>query len=95
MPRPGPGILARASATLGASVTVAASLRLGGSPWLLRAGGREVVLRVNSAERVGDTRTEIAVTTRMADADPGLTHEVLLARRDAFLTAAPAVLVSR
>jgi aminoglycoside phosphotransferase (APT) family kinase protein len=72
MPRPGPDVLAWASAVLGASVTVAASLRLGGSPWLLRAGDREAVLRVNRAERVGDTRTEVAAMTRVADADPGL-----------------------
>jgi len=55
MVQPDPEVLAWASAVLGSEVTVIRSLRLGGPPWLLRAG---------------------------------LTREVMLERRDAFLAAA-------
>jgi Ser/Thr protein kinase RdoA (MazF antagonist) len=35
-------------------------LRQGDSPWLLRAGDRQVVLRVVRAGRAGETATEVA-----------------------------------
>jgi Ser/Thr protein kinase RdoA (MazF antagonist) len=57
-------------------VTVIRSLRLGGTPWLLRAGdlpagdlpagGRNVVLRVAPARRAGETETEVAAMTHVA-----------------------------
>jgi Ser/Thr protein kinase RdoA (MazF antagonist) len=42
-------------------------LRDGGSPWLLLAGGRRLVLRVVRAERAGETETEIAAMTCVAE----------------------------
>jgi Ser/Thr protein kinase RdoA (MazF antagonist) len=68
MAYPEPGILAWASAVLGSEVTVVRSLRLGGTPWLLRGGGRNVVLRVIAAERAGETQTEVAAMTHVAQA---------------------------
>jgi aminoglycoside phosphotransferase (APT) family kinase protein len=49
-----------ASAVLGAEVTLLRGLRHGGAPWLLRAGCREVVLRVARAEQAAETATEVA-----------------------------------
>jgi hypothetical protein len=49
-----------ASAVLDTEVTVLRGLRHGGSPWLLRAGGREVVLRVARGEQAAETATEVA-----------------------------------
>jgi aminoglycoside phosphotransferase (APT) family kinase protein len=63
-----PGVLAWASAVLGSEVTVVRSLRLGGSPWLVRACDRTAVLRVAAAERAGETQTEVAAMTRVARA---------------------------
>jgi aminoglycoside phosphotransferase (APT) family kinase protein len=68
MAHPDPDVLAWASAVLGSEVAVVRSLRLGGSPWLLRAGGRNVVLRVITPERAGETETEVAAMTRVAQA---------------------------
>jgi Ser/Thr protein kinase RdoA (MazF antagonist) len=60
-------------------VTVVRSLRLGGSPWLLRTGERDVALRVIAAERAGETETEVAALTHAArGADPGLPVAELL-----------------
>ena len=56
-------VLDWASAVLGSEVTVLRGLRLGGSPWLLRAGDREVVLRVAPAEQAAETATEVAAMT--------------------------------
>lgn len=68
-----PGVLAWASAALGNEVTVVRSLRLGGSPWLLRTGDQNTVLRVAAAERAGEAETEVAALTYAAcAADPGL-----------------------
>jgi aminoglycoside phosphotransferase (APT) family kinase protein len=73
MAHPDPEVLAWASAALGTEVTVVRSLRLGGSPWLLRTGDRNVVLRVSAAERAGETETEVAAMTQVARAaEPGL-----------------------
>jgi hypothetical protein len=66
MAHPDPGVLAWASAALGSDVAVVRSLRLGGTPWLLRGGGRNVVLRVIAAERAGETETEVAAMTHVA-----------------------------
>ena len=55
-----------ASAVLDTEVTVLRGLRHGGSPWLLRAGGREVVLRVARGEQAGETATEVAAMTYAA-----------------------------
>src|SRR5690349_21166439 len=73
MARPAPEVLAWASSVLGSEVTVIRSLRLGGTPWLLRAGdlragGRNVVLRVIAARRAGETETEIAAMTHVTRA---------------------------
>ena len=55
-----------ASAVLDTEVTVLRGLRHGGSPWLLRAGDREVVLRVARAEQAAETATEVAAMTYTA-----------------------------
>ena len=73
MAYPPPEVLAWASSVLGSEVTVIRSLRLGGTPWLLRAGdlragGRKAVLRVIAARRAGETETEIAAMTHVARA---------------------------
>jgi len=47
-------------------VTVLRGLRDGDSPWLLRAGNREVILRVVRAQRVAETATEVAAMTHAA-----------------------------
>lgn len=59
-------VLDWASAVLDTEVTVLRGLRHGGSPWLLRAGDREVVLRVARAERATETATEVAAMTCVA-----------------------------
>jgi hypothetical protein len=61
-------VLAWVSAVLDAEVTVLRGLRHGGSPWLLRAGDREVVLRVARAEQAAETATEVAAMTYAARA---------------------------
>jgi len=71
MARPAPEVLAWASSVLGSEVTAIRSLRLGGTPWLLRvsdlrAGGRNAVLRVIAARRAGETETEVAAMTHVA-----------------------------
>ncbi len=63
MAGPDAGVLDWVSVILDAEVTVVRGLRLGGSPWLLRAGDREVVLRVAPAEQVAETATEVAAMT--------------------------------
>jgi hypothetical protein len=60
------GVLSWASAILGAEVTVLRGLRDGGSPWLLRAGDQQVVLRVARAQWVTETATEVAAMARAA-----------------------------
>jgi hypothetical protein len=73
MAHPDPEVLAWASAALGTEVTVVRSLRLGGSPWLLRTGDRNVVLRISAARRAGEAATEVAAMTQAARATkPGL-----------------------
>ena len=66
MAGPAPEVIAWASAILGAEVTVLRGLRHGSSPWLLRAGDREVVLRVARAEQAPETATEAAAMTYAA-----------------------------
>jgi aminoglycoside phosphotransferase (APT) family kinase protein len=56
-------VLDWASATLGTEVSVLRGLRHGGSPWLLQAGDREVVLRVAPAEHAAQTATQVAAMT--------------------------------
>jgi hypothetical protein len=63
---PDPGVLGWVSALLDTEVTVLRGLRHGGSPWLLRAGDREVVLRVARAEQAAETATEVAAMTYAA-----------------------------
>lgn len=63
MADPGAEVLDWASAVLDTEVTVLRGLRHGGSPWLLRAGDREVVLRVARAELAAETATEVAAMT--------------------------------
>ena len=55
-----------ASAVLDTEVTVLRGLRHGGSPWLLRAEDREVILRVARAEQAAETATEVAAMTCVA-----------------------------
>ena len=66
MAAPDAGVLDWASAILDTKVTVLRGLRNGGSPWLLRAGDRQVVLRVARAEQVAETATEVAAMTYAA-----------------------------
>jgi hypothetical protein len=68
MAHPDPGVLGWASAVLGGEVAVVRGLRLGGSPWLLRASDRDVVLRVAAAERAREAETEVAAMTHAARA---------------------------
>ena len=68
VPLPDVEVLDWASAVLGAEVTVLRGLRDGASPWLLRADGRQLVLRVARAERVAETATEVAAMTCAARA---------------------------
>jgi aminoglycoside phosphotransferase (APT) family kinase protein len=68
MAGPDPEVVAWASAVLGTGVTVLRGLRHGSSPWLLRAGDREVVLRVARAELAAETATEVAAMTFAASA---------------------------
>jgi hypothetical protein len=63
MAYPDAEVLDWASAVLDAEVMVLRGLRQGGSPWLLRAGDREVILRVVRAERAAETATEVAAMT--------------------------------
>src|SRR5260370_36412733 len=60
MAYPDAEVLDWASAVLDTEATVLRGLRHGGSPWLLRAGGREVVLRVARAGLAAETATEVA-----------------------------------
>jgi len=66
MASPDAEVLDWASAILDTKVTVLRSLRNGGSPWLLRAGDRQVILRVARAEQVAETATEVAAMTYAA-----------------------------
>jgi len=61
-------VLDWASAVLDTEVTVLRGLRHGGSPWLLRAGDREVILRVARAGQAAETATEVAAMTHAARA---------------------------
>ncbi len=63
MARPGTEVLDWASAVLGSAARVLRGLRNGGSPWLLRAGDREVILRIAHGGRVTETATEVAAMT--------------------------------
>jgi aminoglycoside phosphotransferase (APT) family kinase protein len=66
MAYPDVAVLDWASAALDTEVTVLRGLRHGGPPWLLRAGDREVVLRVARAEQAAETATEVAAMTHAA-----------------------------
>ena len=68
MAYPDAEVLDWASAVLDTEVTVLRGLRQGGSPWLLRAEEREVVLRVARGEQAADTATEVAAMTQAAQA---------------------------
>jgi hypothetical protein len=59
-------VLGWVSAVLGTEVAVLRGLRHGDSPWLLRAGDREVILRVARAENAGWAATEAAAMTCVA-----------------------------
>jgi aminoglycoside phosphotransferase (APT) family kinase protein len=59
-------VLDWAATILDAEVTVVRGLRHGGSPWLLRGGDREVVLRVARAEWAAQTATEVAAMSYVA-----------------------------
>jgi aminoglycoside phosphotransferase (APT) family kinase protein len=65
---PDADVLAWASAVLAAGVTVVRGLSHGGSPWLLRAGDREVVLRIAPAGQAAQIATEVAAMTCAAQA---------------------------
>jgi Ser/Thr protein kinase RdoA (MazF antagonist) len=60
MAYPAAEVLDWVSAVLDAEVTVLCGLRNGRSPFLLRGGDREVILRVVPAERAAETATEVA-----------------------------------
>lgn len=59
-------ILDWTAAILDTEVTVLRGLRHRSSPWLLRAGYREEVLRVAHAEQAAETATEVAAMTCVA-----------------------------
>jgi Ser/Thr protein kinase RdoA (MazF antagonist) len=59
-------VLDWASAVLGSAVAVVCGLRHGGSPWLLRAADREVILRVAHSGQAAETATEVAAMTHAA-----------------------------
>jgi aminoglycoside phosphotransferase (APT) family kinase protein len=61
-------VLGWASAVVGSEVVVVRGLRQGGSPWLLRAGDSELVLRVKRAGQAAETATEVAAMTCAARA---------------------------
>jgi aminoglycoside phosphotransferase len=63
---PDTAVLDWASDILATEVTVLRGLRQGGSPWLLLAGNREVILRVARAELVAETATEVTAMTYAA-----------------------------
>lgn len=66
MAYPDTEVLIWASAILDTEVAVLRGLRHGGSPWLLQAGHREVVLRVTNAKFAAETATEVAAMTYAA-----------------------------
>ena len=79
MAYPDAQVLDWVSAVLNTRVTVLRGLRDGGSPWLLRAGDREVVLRVAPAELAAETATEVAAMTHAGEvAGPALPVAELL-----------------
>lgn len=63
MAYPDTEVLDWTSAMLDTEVMVLRGLRHGSSPWLLRAGDREVVLRVARPEYVAETATEVTAMT--------------------------------
>ncbi len=66
MAYPDTEVLDWASAVLGVEVTVVRGLHYGSAPWLLRAGSREVVLRVARGEYAAETATEVAAMACVA-----------------------------
>lgn len=75
------------------AVEVVRGLRDGASPWLLSAGGREVVLRVGSTDGAGSLATE-AAALRLAD-DLGVPAPALMAADDGTENGIPLVLCER
>jgi hypothetical protein len=53
------------SAILGGEITVERGLRQGGSPWLIRAGGAAVVLRVAPVDSRERLATEVAMAIEL------------------------------
>lgn len=68
MASPDAAVIDWVSTVLASDVAVLRGLRHGGSPWLLRARDREVVLRVAPSERAAGIATEVAAMTCAARA---------------------------
>ena len=95
MAYPDAEVLDWASAVLGSEVRVLRGLRQGGSPWLLRAGRREVVLRVARGEQAAETATEVAAMAQAARAGGTVPVAELLAYDCAEQTGFGLVLTAR
>ncbi len=74
-------------------VTVVCGLREGGSPWLLEAGDREVVLRVGQPGDASSLATEVAALSLAAEA--GVPAPALLGHDDGTAAGVPLVLTER
>jgi len=66
LPQPPPAALRWSAGILGGDVAVLRGLRDGGSPWLLQAGDRQVVLRTGGPGQVRQLATEAAGLARAA-----------------------------
>jgi aminoglycoside phosphotransferase (APT) family kinase protein len=81
-----------AAGVLGAGVTARRGLREGGSPWLLDAGGRLVVLRASQRTTARQVATEAAGLARGVAA--GVPVPELLGHDDGMASGVPALLAS-
>lgn len=96
MAHPAAEVLHWASTVLGSAVTVLHGLGDGDSPWLLRAGDREVILRVAHSGDVKDTATEVAAMTVVSRVgDPAVPVAELLGSDFAERTGYGLVLTAR
>lgn len=94
MARPDALVMSWMAEVTGATdITVLRGLLDGGSPWLLSADGRELVLRVGQPEDLGPFATEVAALRLAAQA--GLPVPQLLAHDDGTAASVPVVLTER
>jgi aminoglycoside phosphotransferase (APT) family kinase protein len=91
---PDPRAMSWAAGITGAAgLEVVRGLRDGGSPWLLRADGRELVFRVGQEGDLGAFATEVAALRLAAGA--GVPVPALLAHDDGTAAGVPVVLTER